>query len=240
MFQLTRPRGARRHHFHHRLHPPDVSTHAPARGATAAHEHGDSKLAGFNSRAREGRDPAQVSTAQVSPVFQLTRPRGARRDSHGCAQYGRCVSTHAPARGATSTVAHEPSVLDCFNSRAREGRDKVTTLLHNEFAVSTHAPARGATWGLPCLLLTGSLVSTHAPARGATRATAGAKIIGKVSTHAPARGATGLAVPSALNVGCFNSRAREGRDADAPTPQRGSPKFQLTRPRGARPAGLGG
>ena len=79
-----------------------------------------------------------------------------------------------------------------------------------------------------------------------------------VSIHAPARGATTTDHRECQN-GCFNSRAREGRDEIAVgnlflhlvsihAPARGAtfpppvanelPKFQFTRPRGARPVGL--
>ena len=79
--------------------------------------------------------------------------------------------------------------LICFNSRAREGRDltreQADVLMH----VSIHAPARGAT--------DGAIHSTY-------------RFF--VSIHAPARGATGISGMSFPPI-CFNSRAREGRDA---------------------------
>ena len=54
-----------------------VSIHAPARGATSSATHSGTD-AGFNSRAREGRDlPVSHPPCFVS-VFQFTRPRGAR------------------------------------------------------------------------------------------------------------------------------------------------------------------
>ena len=53
-FQLTRPRGARRYANCLNL-ALDVSTHAPARGATQ-NERSEEDRKSFNSRAREGRD----------------------------------------------------------------------------------------------------------------------------------------------------------------------------------------
>ena len=123
-FQLTRPRGARharmrRHDRHAR-----VSTHAPARGATGADMETICAPAGFNSRAREGRDASQTHTSvtdtprfnsraregrdthgcaamTVMRGFQLTRPRGARLGRTWRRFARLLVSTHAPARGAT-------------------------------------------------------------------------------------------------------------------------------------------
>ena len=132
------------------------------------------------------------------------------------------VSTHAPARGATS----------------------VRVRLPRAFQVSTHAPARGATQivaGHPfrflfqpthphgvrrrlCTLpLNPCLVSTHAPARGATsKDSEGARRI-IVSTHAPARGATRFFGYSAQNSSSFNPRTRTGCD----THQKAAPAFCL-------------
>ncbi len=100
-FQPTRPHGARQPHRHRRGLGRDVSTHAPARGATAvaflvayavavsthAPARGATRRSGrgrpdalcFNPRARTGRDP--------SWRWGMLR---------------NLVSTHAPARGATS------------------------------------------------------------------------------------------------------------------------------------------
>ena len=77
---------------------------------------------GFNSRAREGRDPAEVPLRHHLLKFQLTRPRGARRPRND----------------------FQPSLI-CFNSRAREGRDCHSMISSRCIEVSTHAPARGAT-----------------------------------------------------------------------------------------------
>ena len=99
MFQFTRPRGARRRCARWKA-----------------------KKAGFNSRAREGRDRGFVQ-------------RWGRRR----------VSIHAPARGATTlTWARDLGQLS-FNSRAREGRDFSPPRFQRRFPVSIHAPARGAT-----------------------------------------------------------------------------------------------
>ena len=186
-FQLTRPRGARRRARRSKPARSQVSTHAPAGGATWSRgmpfspskfqltrprgarptrccilPHGKS----FNSRAREGRDvvarhavlAVKVSThaptrgatntllhlaarqkfqltrprgarlfSSLAPwtyaAFQLTRPRGARHGDTGDAAADTMVSTHAPARDATSQQMSPRMSQRRFNSRAREGRD---------------------------------------------------------------------------------------------------------------------
>ncbi len=123
-------------------------------------------ITGFNPRAHAGRDPGLISIAMRIGRFQSTRPRGARRKNPAFAGvpnpfqstrprgarpfpsvYARprkCVSIHAPTRGATrlnpATVRplivsiHAPTrgatmmILYnrrdiCFNPRAHAGRD---------------------------------------------------------------------------------------------------------------------
>ena len=55
-------------------------------------------------------------------------------------------------------------------------------------------------------------VSIHAPARGATVKLRELEMRHKVSIHAPARGATRRSCACHAPSGCFNPRAREGRD----------------------------
>ena len=79
------------------------------------------------------------------------------------------VSIHAPVRGATHLGFINVLVPQCFNPRAREGRDEtvfVGTLygIH----VSIHAPVRGATQH-KYRIIEALKVSIHAPVRGATR-----------------------------------------------------------------------
>src|SRR5579885_3356877 len=98
-----------------------VSIHAPARGATYC-----------------------VYSAQAQPMFQSTRPRGAR------------LAMLTPSR-----------IFARFNPRARAGRDNELENRAEGMLVSIHAPARGAT--LPRVVSPSARgVSIHAPARGAT------------------------------------------------------------------------
>jgi len=144
-----------------------VSIHAPARGATAARRRLRRRLHRFNPRAREGRDQIQSARQQRHLVSIHAPARGATVAYEAInARY--LVSIHAPARGATLEEEEPEHADDCFNPRAREGRDPgwwfdptVPPCFNPRaregrdqwraaggvagFAVSIHAPARGAT-----------------------------------------------------------------------------------------------
>ena len=100
-FQSTRPRGARRFSHAESQAARDVSIHAPARGATRFGTNTVSAEAGFNPRAREGRDIVRRPSVSSDREFQSTRPRGARQKIE---------------RDLGMIIAR-------FNPRAREGRD---------------------------------------------------------------------------------------------------------------------
>ena len=123
---------------------------------------------GFNPRAREGRDRATDKRVISCPMFQSTRPRGARRG-----------------------IFFAASWLSCFNPRAREGRDLHHTRLRRFRPSFQSTRPRGARlWA--CLkrrFWNPSFQSTRP--RGA-RLPAGHRLRGhaEVSIHAPARGAT--------------------------------------------------
>ena len=102
-------------------------------------------MAGFNPRAREGRDkqrgcakslldvsihaPAKGATRkesrlkQIKWLFQSTRPRRARPQLAHRLTWPGTVSIHAPAKGATGRIGCLRAGSRCFNPRAREGRD---------------------------------------------------------------------------------------------------------------------
>ena len=205
-FQLTRPRGARL--IVDDGCPHDTGFNSRAREGRDLNANSPMLTPPcFNSRAREGRDCLRRRCSR-SGMFQLTRPRGARRDAR-CFEwafflfqltrprgarlnmelpsYVWDVSTHAPARGATLR-RDNCHCLDRFNSRAREGRDKAVTDDGVRWQVSTHAPARGATVSGEDLL-TGMCFNSRAR-----------------------EGRDSLTLTTIRAVQRFNSRAREGRD----------------------------
>ena len=144
------------------------------------------------------------------------------------------VSIHAPARGATLAVVSALGAGECFNSRTREGCDRVATPVVGKVWVFQFTHPRGVRRrrrSSPYLMTTcfnsrtregcdrhrcRSVapwgVSIHAPARGATANAPVTYANGAVSIHAPARGATPRSVRS--------------------LPRR---PFQFTHPRGVRP-----
>src|SRR5690606_24045809 len=121
-----------------------VSIHAPAWGATVGDEIELLLEGGFNPRARVGRDEALARRYKNRIKFQSTRPRGARHAiAIGHWSFAN-VSIHAPAWGATRLYPPRTYRVDCFNPRARVGRD-----VHGARGcgtpdkVSIHAPAWG-------------------------------------------------------------------------------------------------
>jgi len=122
-FQSTRPRGARPQYHNGEVVPCQVSIHAPARGATFTDSAWVLYRESFNPRAREGRDYVRRERICGFVWFQSTRPRGARPEMNRSTPISRPVSIHAPARGATRQNTIRNTRGDCFNPRAREGRD---------------------------------------------------------------------------------------------------------------------
>ena len=144
-----------------------VSTRAPAKGATCrlyslpflsfgfnsrSRERSDLSLEnilllykGFNSRSRERSDSATTYLTLFLLRFQLALPRKERQQNLNRWAMRRAVSTRAPAKGATGTLANSARL---------------------QF-VSTRAPAKGATH-LSGNIAAHCVVSTRAPAKGAT------------------------------------------------------------------------
>src|SRR5581483_11561622 len=193
-----------------------------------------SLMPSFNPRARAGRDMKLSGFTSLMPSFN-PRARAGRDLCTREVQRSIAVSIHAPARGATrqscgkrkegvfqstrprgarlgSHVGRERR--ECFNPRARAGRDVRPGKYGAVCGVSIHAPARGATIPMPKTRSV-KIVSIHAPARGATALRLFVIRIAGVSIHAPARGATYCV---------YSAQAQ--------------PMFQSTRPRGARLAML--
>jgi len=144
-FQPTHPHGVRPSDLHVGACPQHVSTHAPARGATAD----------------RGRDP-QLSS------FQPTHPHGVRRSINKLYSDEPKVSTHAPARGATINRLLVQPCVQCFNPRTRTGCDHRilrTWTWPGSFNPRTRTGCDLYTLPPP---ISRTRVSTHAPARGAT------------------------------------------------------------------------
>ena len=167
--------------------------------------------------------------------FQFTHPGGVRRVALPCSRADISVSIHAPGRGATISISRLIAIHSFQFTHPGGVRQLLSAGVSRSQTVSIHAPGRGATQAvdIPDGL---TLVSIHAPGRGATVVLAQAcgapqfqfthpggvrrdvyphaLPLTLVSIHAPGRGATQVDSPSNSTETCFNSRTREGCDAD--------------------------
>jgi len=100
-----------------------VSTHAPARGATYSAHSQKNARAGFNPRTRTGCDNPGARAHRLHCGFQPTHPHGVRRIGYFRREYPMLVSTHAPARGATLSFPVLSTTRLSFNPRTRTGCD---------------------------------------------------------------------------------------------------------------------
>ncbi len=247
-FQSTRPRGARPSQlsssgsagcFNPRAHAgrdlvsasiitsPDVSIHAPTRGATPTLRQ-VSKPICFNPRAHAGRDllwvlrRAKEIVSIHAPTRGATRPHSSRRCA-SCfnprAHAGRdlllsvlqhwCLFQSTRPRGARRWRRYTAQTSSCFNPRAHAGRDFHHCNSATDYLVSIHAPTRGATMQAACYRARSLFQSTRP--RGARPASIPGPRLPPVSIHAPTRGATISSHRTINNTG-FNPRAHAGRD----------------------------
>ena len=121
----------------------DVSIHAPARGATCwGWKMIRSILVSIHAPARGATKEA------ISPLifysFQSTRPRGARPVCFSPCRHDFVFQSTRP-RGARLIDVRTLRQPQCFNPRARAGRDGESSPEIEPSTVSIHAPARGAT-----------------------------------------------------------------------------------------------
>ena len=189
-FQSTRPRGARRKDSQVML-----------------------DLFKFQSTRPRGARPADIPSAiTAEAMFQSTRPRGARQSQFALNQWFKCVSIHAPTRGATPcelqfgafdrpfqstrprgarlTVKSMLEAVGGFNPRAHAGRDHRAHWYLKTLRMCFNPRAHAGRDVPHHLVLTRVEVSIHAPTRGATPAVCGQRCGAEVSIHAPTRGAT--------------------------------------------------
>ena len=102
-------------------------------------------MAGFNSRAREGRDDSTGWEPAQCICFNSRAREG--RDAGGV-RYKTVeidVSTHAPAKGATVSQSKRKRKNMFQLTRPRRARQHTMSETPNTSNVSTHAPAKGAT-----------------------------------------------------------------------------------------------
>ena len=122
----------------------------------------------FNPRTHTGCDVLTNLICFTNNKFQSTHPHGVRLSPHLLENMRRCVSIHAPTRGATYSVFLCMERLLCFNPRTHTGCDLplVILVLRPQRFQSTHP--HGVRHQGVCLAAAKSEVSIHAPTRGAT------------------------------------------------------------------------
>ena len=161
--------------------------------------------------------PGGVRRSCFAPVphlgkFQFTHPGGVRLTTSAI-QFGFSVSIHAPGRGATSSSSSFCLTAKSFNSRTREGCDRMDAELNKQILVSIHAPGRGATLWLRlhscCLLCFNSRTREGCDRTQASTLTASTMF---QFTHP---GGVRLLRRFIVFIifSCFNSRTREGCDS---------------------------
>ena len=107
----------------HEAPKPDISIHAPARGATISWRKIKNQRRYFNPRSRKGSDPAGAAFAIAKTYISIHAPARGATIFLASLLSGNGISIHAPARGATT--------IDFTNASG--------------YMISIHAPARGAT-----------------------------------------------------------------------------------------------
>ena len=103
----------------------EISTHAPARGATGSIQRLITAIPYFNPRSREGSDGAVKDHKPVNSNFNPRSREGSDTPLNTDSKSSSGISTHAPARGATSGRDSKDRSCQDFNPRSREGSDGV-------------------------------------------------------------------------------------------------------------------
>ncbi len=99
-----------------------VSIHAPARGATPRPPISRPSCSGFNPRPREGGDANSLEMIATVTKFQSTPPRGGRRSTGGICR-SRTGFNPRPREGGDDRGDEKGRGWGCFNPRPREGGD---------------------------------------------------------------------------------------------------------------------
>ena len=206
-----------------------ISIHAPARGATQC-----------------------LVLCFVLPVFQSTRPQGARPHLP-LAISSRCIFQSTRPQGARRYDPYTELGIRNFNPRARKGRDYFGKPISEWIVISIHAPARGATPPEDLNTLEALFQSTRPQGarhflmifsrrkcyfnprarKGRDRIADQKEKFAKISIHAPARGATCFIRFSAF-ARIFQSTRPQGARRVSSIFRSHKGLFQSTRPQGAR------
>ena len=253
-FQSTHPRGVRLHNHNsyycsrcfnprthagcdwraqHDTHSDSVSIHAPTRGATRGAA-SYSKVPRFQSTHPRGVRPRPCGSGHTCGLFQSTHPRGVRPSQSPESLRPRCVSIHAPTRGATRSASAISQLCRFQSTHPRGVRHEQSPLwlpwrlfqsthprgvrLYVGFADSKYMtrfnPRTHAGCDADRRWSTGNLYefqSTH-PRGVRLEFQDGSSCGWSVSIHAPTRGATSPRCRPYSALTCFNPRTHAGCD----------------------------
>ena len=211
----------------------NISTHAPAGGATSKTEcvH---QARNISTHAPAGGATISNGSRSWPRRFLLTPLREGRLNRIVIALMQELISTHAPAGGATADLRrcwkHRPH----FYSRPCGRGDQMSGLRFESMAISTHAPAGGATSACATRASTEALFLLTPLREGRRRVRRMDKLIWYISTHAPAGGATVYTVSDGADKKFLLTPLREGRQTKGATSMSRKP-FLLTPLREGRP-----
>ena len=170
----------------------DISTHAPAGGATRKHYRQWCRNLFLLTPLREGRRREQEAARQK--IYFYSRPCGRGDMSCPCPFCSRCRFLLTPLR---------------------EGRLQPEAKYATSAVISTHAPAGGATRALTKAVRKQETISTHAPAGGATRLVAPSMSEGRFLLTPLREGRRERTGEAASAVGFLLTPLREGRPIEA-------------------------
>ncbi len=167
-----------------------VSIHAPARGATHPLGSATPDCTSFNPRARTGRDmPWRCTSQHGVPCFN-PRARTGRDPVSSPSKPQENVSIHAPARGATASLAASSPYSLPFQSTRPHGARQVSSTLRDLPCLFQSTRPHGARPVEETLQIREGKFQSTRPHGARHEVTMTHNLLPEVSIHAPARGAT--------------------------------------------------
>ena len=213
-FQFTPPRGGKPGFTDLFTTVEFISIHAPARGQTLKDD--TAALYGkFQFTPPRGGKRAAGAAVQTCSYFN-SRPReGANQGIRRVRDPYRQISIHAPARGQTSSPSHCPQNILFQFTPPRGGKRGIQKYKGMSQYLFQFTPPRGGKLHPDAQLQQTIDISIHAPARGQTGGEIFKRTVYFISIHAPARGQTQPLTACYRWNFYFNSRPREGANADS-------------------------
>ena len=218
------------------MYLPEISIHAPPRGATLHGVRHQPRYYYFNSRPSARGDQRRTSVQRGINISIHAPPRGATRLVEMKTQEMN-ISIHAPPRGATPPNQRHFRAFCNFNSRPSARGDSAARIWKFRHTAFQFTPLREGRQGTIPVEFTAHQISIHAPPRGATGEAQTVIEAQAISIHAPPRGATRLPLRLRRGRRYFNSRPSARGDTSALAIATGQKVFQFTPLREGRRTG---